>query len=177
MIRAPWGNKQYWDDHEAKDLQWIERVSKILSEPSANPVYRAQFTFDFAKDNLRAAIRGYSSGGNITTIATFFPGVLDAWEISNRESDKICAENDLKTCRDWTFELTDLNHYIYCFWLVGLALTLEIPDEQWLRLVALIGDGGQDILLDRIIAYRQPEREIGEKHATCQAICETAQGN
>ena len=163
MIRAPWGNKQYWDDHEAKDLQWIERVSKILSEPSANPVYRAQFTFDFAKDNLRAAIRGYSSGGNITTIATFFPGVLDAWEISNRESDKICAENDLKTCRDWTFELTDLNHYIYCFWLVGLALTLEIPDEQWLRLVALIGDGGQDILLDRIIAYRQPEREIGEK--------------
>ena len=162
MIRAPWGDEQYWSGRETKDLQWIERTSKILLEPSANPIYRAQFAFDFAKDNLRAAIRVYSRGGDVAEMATYFPGVLDAWEISNRTSDEICAENNLQTCRDWTFELSNLNHYIWCFWLVSLALVLEIPDDQWLRLVALIGEGGQDVLLDRVMASRQPERPIGE---------------
>ena len=162
MIRAPWGDEQYWNGRETKDLQWIERTSKILLEPSANPIYRAQFAFDFAKDNLRAAIRVYSRGGDVAEMATYFPGVLDAWEISNRTSDEICAENNLQTCRDWTFELSNLNHYIWCFWLVSLALVLEIPDDQWLRLVALIGEGGQDVLLDRVMASRQPERLIGE---------------
>ncbi|HEY0287618.1 MAG TPA: PoNe immunity protein domain-containing protein [Pseudomonas sp.] len=162
MIRATLGDKQYWDDCETMDMQWIERASKIISEPSANPVYRAQFTFDFAKHHLRVAIRIYSNGGNIPEMANYFPGILDYWELSNRESDKICAENNLQTCRDWVFELTDLNHYLWCFWLVGLALVLEIPDDQWLRLIALIGEGGHDVLLDRVIAYRQPDRVIGQ---------------
>ncbi|WP_155401968.1 PoNe immunity protein domain-containing protein, partial [Pseudomonas fluorescens] len=102
MIRAPWGDEQYWNGRETKDLQWIERTSKILLEPSANPIYRAQFAFDFAKDNLRAAIRVYSRGGDVAEMPTYFPGILDAWEISNRTSEVICAENNLQTCRDWT---------------------------------------------------------------------------
>ncbi|MCK3861653.1 PoNe immunity protein domain-containing protein [Pseudomonas sp. B329] len=163
MIRAPLGDKQYWADREAKDLQWIERASKILAEPSANPIYRPQFAFDFAKDNLISGIRVYSQGGDILEISTHFPRLLDAWELSDLASTEVCAENNLQICRDWTFELTDLNHYLWCFWLVGLALALEIPDDQWFRLVALIGEGGQDVLLDRIIAYRQPERTIGEE--------------
>jgi hypothetical protein len=43
---------------------------------------------------------------------------------------------------------------------VGLGLCLEIPDAQWVRLLALIGGEGEDILLDRIIASRQPARQI-----------------
>lgn len=162
MIRAPLGDKQYWDDRQVKDQQWIERANKILAEPSANPVYRPQFAFDFAKDNLRVGIRIYSQGGNVLEMASCFPGLLDAWELSNRASNEVCAQNNLQTCRDWVFELTDLNHYLWCFWLVGLALALDIPDDQWLRLVALIGEGGQDVLLDRVIASRQPDRLIGE---------------
>ncbi|PHS30847.1 MAG: hypothetical protein COA95_08005, partial [Methylophaga sp.] len=59
------------------------------------------------------------------------------------------------------FSLPNLNHYIWCFWLVGLALLLDIPDTQWQRLLKLIGSEGEDILLDRIIASRQPNRKIG----------------
>ena len=162
MIRATLGDEQYWSDRKAKDLQWIERASKTLAEPSANPAYRAQFAFDFAKDNLRAAVRTYSRGDNVAEMAAYFPGVLDAWELSNAVADEFCAENTLQTCRDWRFELTDVNHYIWCFWLVGLALALSVPRSQWLRLVALIGEGGQDVLLDRVIASQEPERVIGD---------------
>lgn len=56
----------------------------------------------------------------------------------------------------------NLDHYIVCFWLVGLALALDIPDEQWQRLLALIGNEGEDALLDRVIASRQQGRTIGE---------------
>ncbi|WMN17981.1 DUF1911 domain-containing protein [Pseudomonas piscis] len=163
MIRAPLGDKNYWDKRRAKDLEWIERASKILAEPSENPIYRPQFAFDFAKDNLTSGVSGYSQGGSVLEIITYFPRLLDAWELSNRVSAEVCAENGLQTCRDWVFELADLNHYIWCFWLVGLALALELPDDQWLRLVTLIGAEGQDILLDRIIAFRQPGRVIGQQ--------------
>ena len=59
--------------------------------------------------------------------------------------------------------VVNLDHYIVCFWLVGLALALEIPDSQWQRLLALIGNEGEDELLDRVIAQRQPNRKIGDK--------------
>jgi len=44
---------------------------------------------------------------------------------------------------------------------VALALVLEIPDEQWQRLVRLVGNEGEDSLLDRVIATRSPQRCIG----------------
>jgi hypothetical protein len=78
-------------------------------------------------------------------------------------SDEICKEHDLKTCRDWDFSLSNLNHYNWCFWLVGLALTLEVPDEHWQRLLVLIGGEGEDVLLDRVIASRSRSRQIGTK--------------
>ncbi|WP_289141309.1 PoNe immunity protein domain-containing protein [uncultured Pseudomonas sp.] len=163
MIRAPLGDKQYWEGRESKDQQWIERARKLLAEPSANPVYRPQFAFDVAKDSLTSGIRAYSQGRNVVEIATCFPLLLDAWEMSNSAAHEVCAQNNLQVCRDWTFELTDLSHYIWCFWLVSLALALQIPDDQWRRLVALIGEGGQDVLLDRVIAAREPGRVIGEQ--------------
>jgi Domain of unknown function (DUF1911). len=42
-----------------------------------------------------------------------------------------------------------------------LALALEIPNEQWHRLLALIVNDGEDVLLDRIIVSRSPDRKIG----------------
>ncbi len=87
--------------------------------------------------------------------------MLDAWELSNQLSAEVCREHDLKTCRDWDFSLTNLNHYNWCFWLVGLALVLGIPDDHWRRLLALIGGEGEDVLLDRVIASRAPSRRIG----------------
>jgi hypothetical protein len=56
----------------------------------------------------------------------------------------------------------NLDHYIDCFWLVGLALALELPNPQWQRLLVLIGNEGEDHLLDRIIASRQIGCKIGD---------------
>ncbi len=163
MIRAPWGDQAYWEIRITKDIEWIQKADRLLMEPSKNPTYDPQFTNDLSKDTLRLILRRYSRGDLIRDLARHFPGLLDAWELSNKLAEEICREHKLATCRDWTFALSNLNHYNWCFWLVGLALALDIPNDQWQRLLALIGGEGEDILLDRVIASRQPGRKAGAK--------------
>lgn len=91
-----------------------------------------------------------------------FGDLLNAWELSNRLSDEICKKHNVSRCRDWDFSLTNLNHYNWCFWLLGLAILLDVPDDQWRRLLALIGGEGEDVLLDRVITSRQSNRRVGQ---------------
>lgn len=183
MIRAPWGKKEYWDlrvefDKEVVSENWI-----LLKQPSKNPAYDPQFSFNLSERNQRLILRRYSRGDPIRELSQHFPGLLDAWELSNQLAAELNAQlepgqgwdhrhlltapvvsDDQRSHTDpraWVFKWSDLNHYNWCFWLVGLALALEIPDEQWQRLLALIGGEGEDELLDRVIASRQQGRRIG----------------
>lgn len=161
MIRAPMGDRAYWDEWTAFSQHRIDSILDDLSRPSGNPVYRAQFVWDLSKDYLRLMLRRYSRGDSVRELSQHFLGLLDAWDMSNRLAEEICTQHDLETCRDWEFSLTNLNHYNYCFWLVGLALALEIPEDQWRRLLGLVAGEGQDVLLDRVIATRESGRTIG----------------
>lgn len=161
MIRAPMGNQAFWSQWSEFRLTTIKDEEATFQTPSANPVYRPQYVLNNVQHRLRYLLTRYSYGTPIRELPQHFLGLLDAWELSNRLSDEICAEHHLQTCRDWDFSLANLNHYNWCFWLIGLALTLEIPDDQWRRLLALVAGEGEDELLDRVIASRQPDRRIG----------------
>ncbi|MDH0864652.1 PoNe immunity protein domain-containing protein [Mitsuaria sp. GD03876] len=161
MIRAPVGDAAYWDEWVAYGKERIAKEQAILRQPSANPAYMPQYAFDLSIGVGRYMLKRYCRGDDVKEIATSFPDLLDAWEISNRLSDDVCGKEEVSTCRDWDFLLTNLNHYNWCFWLVGLALALDVPEDQWLRLLALIGDDGEDVLLDRVIASRQSSWKIG----------------
>lgn len=183
MIRAPMGDMKYWDKRVQKDIDWQSRVTQLLSEPSKNPAYDPQFSYDFSKDFCRLILLRYSRGDPIHELSQHFPGLLDAWELSNKLANELNAQlkpgqgwdhrqlliapqisDDVRSHSDpraWIFKLSNLNHYNWCFWLVGLALALAIPDAQWQRLLALIGGEGEDVLLDRVIASRSPERKVG----------------
>lgn len=161
MIRAPIGDALHWNKWVEYGANRLAKEWESIRSPSQNPIYDPQYTFDTAKNHLRHILRRYSRGDPIAELDQHFSGMLDAWELSNRLSDDICREHNLKSCRDWTFDLGNLNHYNWCFWLVALALLLEVPDEQWQRLLALVDGEGRDELLDRVIATRTPARPIG----------------
>lgn len=163
MTRAPMGNNEYWSGRLKKFKGTVVEYIELGKSPSPNPIYGSQFQFHLCEYHARLMLLLYSSGAPIRDLGQHFAGLLDAWELSNKLAAEICAEHKLKTCRDWVFDLSNLNHYNWCFWLAGLALALEVPEEQWQRLLALIGGEGEDILLDRVIASRQPNRRIGEK--------------
>ncbi|MCW8209396.1 DUF1911 domain-containing protein [Verminephrobacter aporrectodeae subsp. tuberculatae] len=163
MIRAPWGDEKYWHEGIVLVQSEIDDMRDLIKRPSVNPMYEGQFVFDLSKDHLNLLFRRYSGGVSVGELAPLISGLIELWELSNRVSDEICAQHNLKTCRDWHFDLANLEHYNYCFWLIGLALVLEIPDDQWSRLLALVDGEGRDVLLDRVIASRQQGRIIGAK--------------
>lgn len=85
------------------------------------------------------------------------PCVTD-WEEAERLGKPIWTPAIQHSRHAWS---VNLDHYIRCFWLVGLALALNVDEALWQRLLALIGNEGEDALLDRVIASRQPGRKIG----------------
>lgn len=185
MARASLGNQDYWEKQflyrdERARLEW-ERIA----QPSKNPDYRPQYVWDTARGTcFRLLLTSYSRGDSVLELNKYFISVLDAWELSDRLAQELnarlapgqgwdhrhlltapLASDDPRSHDDpraWIFKLSNLNHYNWCFWLVGLALALDIPEEQWQRLLLLVGGEGEDELLDRVIASRATARRIGE---------------
>lgn len=185
MIRDSMGNAEYWEKWANFTEESIRKDYEQIQKPSKNPIYRPQFVWDLSIKNLRLTFKRYSRGDSVLKLAGPLPALIDAWELSNRLADELNAQ--LKTGqgwnrrhlltapmasddprshtdpRAWTFKLSNLNHYNWCFWLVGLALALDIPEDQWQRLLKLIDGAGEDVLLDRVIASRQSDRPTGSR--------------
>ncbi len=183
MIRAPWGDQKYWDGRFDRFDTVIKEDFIRFKQPSKNPGYRPQFTFDTAFYCFRLICIRYSRGDAIGELSQYFNGLLDAWELSNKLANELNAtlepgqgwdhrhiltaaqaSEDSRSHGDpraWVFSLENLNHYNWCFWLVGLALLLEIDDALWKQLLRLVGGEGEDALLDRVIAAKEKDRKIG----------------
>lgn len=158
MIRAPRGNIHYWDKWIAYKVAHIEVMMERLEQPSGDPTYRPQFVFEIAKEHSHLMLRRFSRGDPISELGQHFGPMLDAWEESERLGCDIWTPEIKYTRQTWA---VNFDEYIRCFWLVGLALALDIPEDQWQRLLALVGNEGEDVLLDRVIASRSPQRRIG----------------
>ncbi|MEB0109261.1 PoNe immunity protein domain-containing protein [Pseudomonas sp. MH9.3] len=158
MIRAPLGEISYWSEWIEYNDDYIKKESVAADNNSGDQNYAPQFQFTLAQKHWHQILRKYSAGCPITNLAHYFPGLLDAWEEAERLGAAVWTAEQQFTRHHWR---VNYDHYIICFWLVGLALALDIPDEQWHRLLVLIGNDGEDVLLDRIIASRSPDRKTG----------------
>ena len=160
MTRAPIGTQSYWNKWVEFNETRFTKMRENLNAPTGNLGYRPQYIFELAKTHWEQIVRRYSQGDLISGLSRYFQGLLDAWEESEREGHGVWTEAQQHRRNTWA---VNLDHYIVCFWLVGLALALDIPDDQWQRLIVLIGNEGEDELLDRVIATRQTGRVIGNK--------------
>lgn len=160
MIRDSLETREFFNKWIEFQVADIADRKKTIARPSGNPSYRPQYVFELAREHWHMLLLLYSRGDPIHDLAQYFPPILDAWEEAERLGKDVWTERQQYTRHAWA---VNLDHYIICFWLLGLALALDIPDDQWQRLLALIGNEGEDELLDRIIATRQPGRQIGSK--------------
>jgi hypothetical protein len=158
MIRAPMGDMRYWLEWTEYNDEYIDEESFASRKTSGDPDYAPQYQFTLAQKHWHQILRRYSAGYPITDLARYFPGLLEVWERAESLGATVWTAEQQFTRHHWR---VNYDHYIICFWLVGLALALEIPDDQWERLLILIGNDGEDVLLDRIIASRSPDRKIG----------------
>jgi len=157
-MRSDCGSVEYW----LKWTEWradaIEESWRVSAQPGGNTDYAPQFLFNIVRRYWELVLCQYSAGQTIKTLPPLFDGLLRAWEESIELGESVFTPEQKTLRRSWA---RNLDFYITCFWLTGLALALEIPDAQWLRLLKLMGNEGEDVLLDRIIATRSPGRRIG----------------
>ena len=158
-MRDVLANKEYFDEaiHYASDR--IISMEAQAKEEGSDPTYLPQYYFEIAKKYWELMLLKYSRGDVVSELSTYFSPMLDVWEKSETLGEKVFTKEQQQSRNSWA---TNLDNYIINFWLVGLALTLEVPDKIWTRLVTLVGNEGEDELLDRIIASRQPSRKIGK---------------
>lgn len=158
MIRDTKGGLAYWNRRISNSHDVISKDLIRIQNPFVDESYRPQFVHEIAQRYERLMFQRYSRGDPVQELAQHFGPMLDFWEESRRLGLSVYPPERLYTRQTWA---VNFDLYIDCFWLVGLALTLEIPDDLWNRLLALIGNEGEDILLDRVIASRSPGRKIG----------------
>lgn len=148
----------YWEEWIAFDRSCIAKKEGLLGVPSATPSYEPQFIYNLSVDHFHLLLRYYSRGDSTADLSQFFEPLLHYWEEAERLGQEVWTPEQQSSRHSWA---VNLDHYVDCFWLVGLALTLEVPEAQWQRLLVLVGNEGEDLLLDRIIATRSPTRKIG----------------
>ncbi|WP_460903723.1 PoNe immunity protein domain-containing protein [Paraburkholderia jirisanensis] len=160
MTRDALAPQAYWD-------RWIDYSQKRITamqarcrEPFGDPSYHPQYLSNLAKEYLHLMLERYSRGDSLEDFTEYFSALLDAREESELLGKSVFTSEQQVTRHSWS---TNLDFYIFCFWLTGLALSLNVHDNEWRRLVALMGNEGEDALLDRIIATRDHDRQIGTK--------------
>lgn len=136
----------------------IKRFEDECRRTPDNGDYRPQFVFDLASKHLHLLLRRYCRGDSVNELKQHLLLHIAWWEESERLGLSVWSSKIQVTRHAWSL---NLDFYTRCFWLVGLALTLEIDESDWQRLIVLLGNEGEDELLDRVIATRQPERKIG----------------
>ncbi|HUH29943.1 MAG TPA: PoNi-like cognate immunity protein [Rhodanobacter sp.] len=159
MTRDACKSEAWFDEWIGFNLDSIKSMLEQADKPSGNPSYRPQYIYEISNKYISLIFRKYSRGDSIYELLQYLPRLIAAWEEAERLGNDVWTEKQQYTRHAWK---VNLDHYIVCFWLVGLALSLNISDDLWQRLLALIGNEGEDALLDRIIATRQPERRVGE---------------
>jgi hypothetical protein len=145
--------------------KWIEydegRLRKMVDLRKTPPVdtnYEPQYVYELSLNHFHLLLRRYSRGDPIVELQSHFPQLLDAWEEAERLGASVWSVDVQHSRHAWS---VNLDQYIYCFWLTGLALSLNLAEPDWQRLLKLMGNEGEDALLDRVIASRQPGRKIG----------------
>lgn len=146
----------HWIDYEERSIQKFLQAAR---QPVKNTSYHPQFLYGISNKYLALLMRRYSRGDEISGLDCYFPLLLGIWEEADRLGEHVWTPEQQRIRHSWR---ENLDFYITCFWLVGLALALEVSDEIWMKLLLLVGNEGEDVLLDRIIASRQSSRKIGK---------------
>lgn len=142
----------------AQDRAAIARFEAERERPTGNPAFEPQFLASLAEMHLHLLLRRYAHGDPVAALGGHLAAMVEAWEASDRLGRSVWTAAQWSQRHDWR---RNPNAYQRCFWVAALAMSLDWPDAQWPRLLALMGNAGEDSLLDRVLATRQPGRAIG----------------
>ncbi|MDB5816827.1 MAG: hypothetical protein JWQ11_467 [Rhizobacter sp.] len=140
-------------DAELSSITRYQALSAGADLPAAT-----RSLYKLAAKQVRLTLHRYSRGDPVGSLREHFTPMLDAWEQAELAAADLWSPEQQRERHDWR---VNFDFYVISFWLVGLALAFEVGEGNWRRLLSLIGNDGNDRLLDRVIASRSPERTVG----------------
>lgn len=138
--------------------QAVAKSEQALKVPAVNKLYEPTFVWNCAWEQLDLLLLRYSAGHPVAVLKPHLLRLLELWERSDALAAAVWDETRRASRGRWAGSISFYNR---CFWLVGLALALELEEPHWQRLLQRMGNEGQDALLDRVIATRQTGRALG----------------
>lgn len=158
MRRDAMRSEAYWNAWIEYNASVFKFGQEVLQNLPKNPEYPPSFLFEQVKFYCEYILRLYSRGDPTGRMSEHFYRLIEVWEAYDVQLLAIGLKSESSVRLSWSLSF---DYYIMCFWLVGWALALDVSDEMWCRLVRLVGNEGEDILLDSIISKRQPFRKVG----------------
>ena len=148
LKREPLLSEAYFDQSIAFKITVIERDDKALAtapEQFAKPEVVALYLFSRRHALLMAE---YSRGYSFQQLRSEFPKIIEAWEQLQRIDVKGTYSNSFTG---------DVEDYITSLWLITQGQLLGVEPAVLRRTVACIGNEGQDLLFERLVARLLPD--------------------
>ncbi len=150
-------DENYFTKWISYKLRRIPESVARTEQPPADPKYRAQYIFTIFITRYELLIEKYSRGDDLHELRAMLPDIVDGWEWARREELKVFDAPQMRRRHGFA---VNLDAYSLALWLVSIAICLQADDALLARLVALIGNAGEDRLYERLIAHRVPGRPV-----------------
>jgi hypothetical protein len=138
----------------------IPRQIESAKKPGVNPKYDAQFVFQIFIQRYELLIAQYSRGDDLEELRPMLPELIDGWEWARSEELKVFTDAEMH--RRHGFDV-NRDAYNLALWMVSIFICLQANALLFDRLLALIGNEGEDQLYERLVATQRQGRKPAEK--------------
>jgi hypothetical protein len=143
-----------------KQHESIPQRIEQAGQPAADKKYGAQFIFKIFIVRYELLIERYSRGDDLHELRAMLPEIVDTWEWARREELKVFSEDEMANRLGFA---RNLDAYSLALWMVSIATCLQADDSLFNRMLALIGNEGEDWLFEKLVAQRAPGRRQAEQ--------------
>jgi Domain of unknown function (DUF1911)/Domain of unknown function (DUF1910) len=144
--REPLMDAAYFENLVELRKNSAARFETVIQKPETTHEHKRNLLHTLFSQSYQVLIARYSQGESIQVLAEAFPGVVSALErclsVDNAES----------------INFQDLDDYVESLWLVSLAMIFDVGHEVFAKLLQAIGNEGRDMLFERLIGTRVPNR-------------------
>lgn len=138
------------------DQNKIPKLIDDLSTPSVNVKLDAQLAFRIFRKRYELLIKRYSRGDALNDLRAMLPEIVDTWEWALREELTVFTAEEMATRKGFA---VNFDFYVICLWMMSIALCLEADDDLIARILAVIGNEGQDKLFETLVSQRVAGRK------------------
>jgi hypothetical protein len=142
------------------DLKRISHMVAQIRKPGPDQKFDAQYVFEIFIKRYELLIERYSRGDDLHELRAMLPEIVDTWEWARREELKVFTEDEMANRHGFA---RNLDAYSLALWMVSIAICLEADNDLLSRMLALIGNEGEDWLFECLVAHRAPGRRATDQ--------------